>query len=414
MAMRESVAFAFQGGGGLAASNPVPPAAAPGSAAVRHRRALRLILGTLMVAMLGAEAVLVSPYVGHAVRSLSHPDPGWLLCALLAELASMGAAAQLHRRMLFAGGIRVPLRQMLVLTYAANAVSLTLPAGSALSSGYTFRRLRAWGASVPLASFTLISSCVLSTVSFGLLGLFGALLAGTDHSDLASLVGGVAVAVGVGLLARRLSRNPDALVHLSERALGRLNRLLRRDPDIGRGRVHRFVDELIQIRPRGRDWSAGIAFALVNWVADLACLIAACQAIGAHGATIELLVVAYLAGMAVSSLSLLPGGLGVVDAAMILALAHGGLDVASATATVVLYRLISFIFIAAVGWGMWAGSWRANAKRQDPRGVTGEAWYDGWARRRVDPPARNAGDSGRAGRPAPAGSPAPRMTPGPQ
>jgi putative heme transporter len=48
-----------------------------------------------------------------------------------------------------------------------------------------------------------------------------------------------------------------------------------------------------------------------------------------------------------------PGGLGVVDAALILGLVASGLTSSSAVAAVVLYRLISFGFIIGAGWLIW-------------------------------------------------------------
>jgi uncharacterized protein (TIRG00374 family) len=349
-----------------------------------RRRAVHLILGVLLVAVLAGDVVVLRPYVSRAAGVLSHPNVGWLLGALVAELGSMAAFAHLQHRMLRVGGARVSMRRMLVLTYAANAVSVTLPGGTALSSGYTFRRFRTWGASVSLASFTLIASGVLSTVSFGLLGLAGGVLAGVHESDPLFVVGGVLAAVAATMLVRRLSHRPGGVALVADRVLARTNRILHRDPESGRARVRQFVTELGQIKPRHSDWTAGLAYAGLNWLADLACLVASCRAVGAGGATLELVVVAYVAGMAVSSLSLLPGGLGVVDAAMILALTHGGLSTVSATAAVVLYRLISFVFIVVLGWALWAGTWRldhrpstdwadARGGSPDSRQVVGEA-----------------------------------------
>lgn len=77
----------------------------------------------------------------------------------------MGSFTRVQRRILATGGIRVSMRRMVSLTYAANALSETLPAGVALSSAYTFQRMRVWGASAPLAGFTLLATGVLSTVS---------------------------------------------------------------------------------------------------------------------------------------------------------------------------------------------------------------------------------------------------------
>ena len=91
-----------------------------------------------MLAVVAVEAVLLRPYVGRAAGSLRDPDLPWLSFALFAELASMAAFAHVQHRMLRAGGARVSMGRMLALTYAANAVSVTLPGGTALSSGYAF------------------------------------------------------------------------------------------------------------------------------------------------------------------------------------------------------------------------------------------------------------------------------------
>jgi hypothetical protein len=54
--------------------------------------------------------------------------------------------------------------------------------------------------------------------------------------------------------------------------------------------------------------------------------------------------------MVTSGLSLLPGGLGVVDAALVLTLVAGGIPASSALPVVVLYRLISLVGVVAAGW----------------------------------------------------------------
>jgi uncharacterized protein (TIRG00374 family) len=108
---------------------------------------------------------------------------------------------------------------------------------------------------------------------------------------------------------------------------------------------------------------AGFGFAGLNWIADLACLVACSHAIGANGASLAVVTVAFLAGMSASGLSLLPGGLGVVDAAMIIALTQGGVSTVPATAAVLLYRLISFALVVALGWVVWAATWLSDHRR---------------------------------------------------
>ena len=346
----------------------VRPATSPPHQA-RRRRTLRIVAFTGFGALLGVELVLVAPYLSRALSVLNRTQLPWLAFAVVAELASMGAFARVQRRMLAAGGARVPVYRMAALTYAANAVSMTLPGGTALSSGYTFRRLRSWGATVPAAGFTILASGVLSTLSFALLAVTCAVLAGSGGSSSLLVVAGVVVIAILTLIVRRHHR-PDLLVRVATRALTRLNRALRREPETGRAAVQQFVADLSAVKASHRDWLTGLGFAGLNWVADLACLVACCQAVGATGSSLVLVMVAYVAGMSTSGVSFLPGGLGVVDAAMIFALTRGGVAPVAATAGVLLYRLVSFALVVAIGWLVWAANW--FARRGGPLPSAGE------------------------------------------
>lgn len=325
-----------------------------------RRRPWRLVMYSGLGVALVVELVLLAPYLEHAAATLHDIDPGWTAIAVGVELVSMGAFARMQRRMLAAGGARVSILRMVRLTYAANALSLTLPGGTALSSGYVFHRLRSWGATGPAAGFTILASGVLSVAAFALLAATGAVLAGgTAVSSVVTLalVGGLSVGL---LLLRR--RNPDALLVAAERGLIRSNRLLRRNPDSGVAALRRFAGELRAIHPRGRDWAVGLGQAGLNWAADLACFVAAAYAIGLGHVNLPLMLVAYVAGMGAASISPIPGGFGPADAAMILTLTSGGLATVPATAAVLLYRLVSFALIVALGWVIWAASSYADRR----------------------------------------------------
>jgi hypothetical protein len=94
---------------------------------------------------------------------------------------------------------------------------------------------------------------------------------------------------------------------------------------------------------------------LANWAFDGLGFALACIAAGLHGngITPDHLVVAYAAGMAASTVSLIPGGLGVVDGALVLGLVAGGVHTSRAIGAVVLYRLVSLGVIGAIGWLVW-------------------------------------------------------------
>ncbi|MBR7540430.1 flippase-like domain-containing protein, partial [Mycobacterium tuberculosis] len=63
------------------------------------------------------------------------------------------------------------------------------------------------------------------------------------------------------------------------------------------------------------------------------------------------LMVAYAAGKAVgTAIPLLPGGIGVVDAVLVPALTSAGMPAADALTAVLVYRIVSYILIAAIGW----------------------------------------------------------------
>jgi uncharacterized protein (TIRG00374 family) len=136
-----------------------------------------------------------------------------------------------------------------------------------------------------------------------------------------------------------------------------------------------LLDELVLVRPPGRAWLHALLRATWNWIVDVLCLIAACRAVGAHGLAIAGAALAYSLGMAASSISLLPAGLGVVDGTLTIALSHSHISTATATAGVLLYRLISVVLITALGWAIRLAL-RTSTRRPariNPPADTGEA-----------------------------------------
>ena len=122
--------------------------------------------------------------------------------------------------------------------------------------------------------------------------------------------------------------------------------------------------------------------ALANWLADAAVLAVSIRAIGATVPWHDLLLV-YGTGIAAQSLNITPGGLGVTEGSLSLALIATGLGASRALAAVLLYRLASFWLVALAGWLVvfWL---RRPAARRGPapsrnRAVPGPgaaAWLD--------------------------------------
>jgi uncharacterized protein (TIRG00374 family) len=94
----------------------------------------------------------------------------------------------------------------------------------------------------------------------------------------------------------------------------------------------------------GRALAVGGVFLLLSWLADVACLVAAFAATGGAVPWGGILL-AYTAGQLAALLPFTPGGLGVVEGSLSLALVTYGGGQIETLAAVLLYRLISF-------WGL--------------------------------------------------------------
>ena len=92
-----------------------------------------------------------------------------------------------------------------------------------------------------------------------------------------------------------------------------------------------------------------VAWGTINWLLDCACFAMMFKAMGAPIPWKGLLL-AYGAGQLAATLPITPGGLGVVEGSITVALvAFGGAEASTAYA-VLLYRIISFWMILVIGW----------------------------------------------------------------
>ncbi|MFD7875591.1 YbhN family protein [Streptomyces sp. NPDC059766] len=318
----------------------------------RFRRRTVLTAGA-MVAVMGAEWMLVEPHARRAAGELARVRPAWILLALAAEMASMMAFARLQRLALGSGGLRVRLGSAVATVFAGNAVGATLPGGSLVSITYRTRRMRSWGASAPQIGFTHAATGVLGTIALVALAGVGQTLTG-DGSQLAR--GAVRIAATCALTGAAL-----ALVHhatVLRRPLSAWLRLWRRlrpgavgaADAVEQTSADRLLDELAAMHPPARFWARGFGFALFNWTADFFCLLAVCHAVGVSPA-LSTVLLAYVAGVsAASAMPLLPAGFGTLDAALVLTLHHGGVPMSGATAVDLLYRMITPGLVGVAGW----------------------------------------------------------------
>jgi uncharacterized protein (TIRG00374 family) len=244
----------------------------------------------------------------------------------------------------------------LAVTYAGNAVAMTLPvAGSATGTRFTFRRWVQRGADPAVAAWGLLMAGIFSTSALAIIGGIGGLVAGNIATG---IIGAALTLFGIApflvvIVALRRPRWRRGITKIATPTVARVLALRGRNAVTARTAVESFLDRVAAVRLGGRTGLGVAAFALLNWIADIACL-AACLA--AFGATVPWtrLILLYLAGIAAASFTLTPAGIGVVEVAVAATATSFGIGKTDAMASALLYRGISSWLVIAAGWVIFA------------------------------------------------------------
>jgi hypothetical protein len=307
---------------------------------------------SVALAMLAEAGVTQRSVVASSLALLGHLHWLWIPAVIVLEAASMAAFAIMLRRLLAAGGASIGVRPMLATAYAANAVSVSVPlAGPGLATAYTFRRFTRQGADAPLAGWSLLAGGVLSSATAALVVVAGGLASGNALAAAVAVAGGVLAVAALAVVAVA-TRRPGPRAALERHAtwvLRQASRLFRRRADDPRQKIRTWAERLSSLRLAPSSWTTVTGLALANWLADAAVLALSIRAVGAavpwHG-----LLLVYGSGIAAQSLNITPGGLGIAEGTLSLALVATGLHAGQALAAVLLYRLASFWLVAFAGW----------------------------------------------------------------
>jgi uncharacterized membrane protein YbhN (UPF0104 family) len=323
-----------------------------GPAGAGRRRAARAAAAALAMAALAVAGLTERASVIASFEVLGHLPWLWIPAAIAAESASMAAFAFMLRRLLATGGASVGVRPMLATSFAANALSVSIPlAGPELATAFTFRRFTRQGVDAPLAGWSLLAGGVVSSAAAALVVVGGALASGNVLVASFAVAGGV-LAIAALLVVAAAARRPqlrDALLGPATWMLRRAPWLLRRPAEDPGRTIRTWAERLGSLRLTPYDWMTVTGLGVVNWLADAAVLVVSIRAAGGPVPWHDLLLV-YGSGVAAQSLNITPGGLGVTEGTLSLALVATGLHASQALAAVLLYRLASFWLVAVAGW----------------------------------------------------------------
>ena len=361
------------------------------------------------IVVLAVEASLVWDQLAQAWADLLAANLWWVLAAVVAAMASMHSFAQIQRTLLRSAGVTVRQWRSEAVFYAGNALSTTLPGGPVLSATFVYRQQRQWGASPVVASWQLVMSGALQVVGLALLGLGGAFLLGAKDNPFSLLftLGGF---VALLLLAQAVATRPELIDGIGVKVLRWVNSARSKPTDTGLRKWRETLTQLESVSLSRRELGEAFGWSLFNWIADVACLAFAAYAAGGHP-SLAGLTVAYAAARAVGAIPLMPGGLLVVEAVLVPGLVSSGMALPAAISAMLIYRLVSWIFISTIGWVVFFFMFRTEGAL-DPEAVVDELA----ARELADLDARRApqdpGDTALQG-PLPPPEPAPDPDPEP-
>jgi uncharacterized protein (TIRG00374 family) len=324
---------------------------------------LRWVVIAVALVVLTVEIVLVWDQLAKAAKTLYTAKWWWVLAAAIAAMASMHSFAQIQRTLLRSAGVRVKQWRSEAAFYAGNSLSTTLPGGPVLSATFIYRQQRIWGASPVVASWQLVMSGALQVVGLAVLGLSGAFLLGASKNPL-SLIFSLGGFVALILLAQAVATRPELIDGIGVRVLSWFNSLRGKPSDAGLDKWRETLTQLESVSLSRRELGEAFGWSLLNWIADVGCLLAACYATGGRP-SLAGVTVAYAAARAVGAIPLMPGGLLVVEAVLVPGLVSSGMTLASSISAMLIYRLISWIFIAAIGWVVFFFMFRTD-KDIDP------------------------------------------------
>jgi uncharacterized protein (TIRG00374 family) len=309
---------------------------------------LRWVIVTVVVVVLSIELALVWDQLAQAWRSVYSANWWWVLAAVGAAMASMHFFGDIQRKLLRSAGVPVREWRSQAAFYAGNSLSTTLPGGPVLSATFIYRQQRIWGASPVVASWQLVMSGALQVISLTLLGLGSAFFLGAKHNPF-SLIFTFAGFVMLIVLAQAVASRPDLLDGVGVRLLSWVNYLRAKPADNGLRKWRETLAQLESVKLSRRQMGVAFIWSMCTLVTGVATLLFACYAAAGRPSLLGV-IVAYVAARAVGSIPLMPGGLLVVEAVLVPGLVSSGMTLASAISAMLIYRLISWIFIAAIGW----------------------------------------------------------------
>ena len=281
-------------------------------------------------------------------RTFLRADFGWVLFSAAMVALSLYSMAEVMRLLLRAADVPVTRRAANSLVLAANSWSVSVPGGIAFSTALQVRRQLKWGASPVVISWFILLSGALSFLGLATLSL-GALFFIRGDAPGRLIAAGLAVLGLTGLLWW-FSRNAAMIETVAKPLLQAFNAIRRKPAEEGAAKLRATIRQLTSVRLSPVRLIIVFTWSFTNWITDVICLYAAMRAVGVDDVAVRTVVMAFVFSKVAGFIQATPGGVGPVEAVLTGTLIASGMVGTDAVATVLIYRLVSFILPAAVGW----------------------------------------------------------------
>jgi hypothetical protein len=308
------------------------------------------VLVLLAAGVIVTVVILDRHALGQSLSALGGLDLRWFLLAIACEFVSLVAFGLSRRRLLRADGDQARFSSVMAITYAGNALSMSIPfAGAQLAVVFSYQQFRRRGLDPAVTGWALAVSAIASSSALAIVLIVGALAGGAPLATAAGFLGAAVFALPAitVILALRYPRARAVANHVIAWAVGLVRRIIRK-PGLDPAALDEFLQQLARIRLRWPQYGEVFGLAVVNWLADCACLACAIRATGEPVPWAGLLL-AYGAGAVAGSTGVTPGGFLIVEAALTAALAATGMPPGRALAAVLAYRLVNFWMILLGG-----------------------------------------------------------------
>ncbi len=344
-------------------------------------RARRLVAHPVLRSLVGVVLVAVAVAVLAGRRTELHAVLGrlgdlawpWVAPALVVEALSYVCYALVQRGLLAAAGADVGVGPLVGITLVTSSMASSFPAGPAVASVYRFRQYQRRGADQIAAGWALVAVLVAAAVSLALVATVGiaATVAGRGSGGAGGVVGAVVLVVAVVTAAAALVVRPELIAAAARRVTAVIERMGGRRFLRLEQAADRLAARAREIRLGRRRGAAVLGWAVGNWVFDCACLAFAFTAVREPVPWTGLLL-AYGIGQLAAIIPVSPGGLGLVEGSLAVALVtYGGEPAAPVVAAILVYRALSFWLPLPTGWGAWGVI--ALGERRERRELRGEA-----------------------------------------